>query len=430
MRSVLHLENVGKSFREYGSEWRRFASWFGFKSSKVIEHWVLRNISFAVRKGESLGIIGQNGAGKSTLLKAITGTMGVTEGSIAVHGRVSAILELGMGFDPDLTGRQNVTHIAGLLGFPSNEINRMIPEIEEFAEIGDYFDEPVRTYSSGMQMRVAFSVATAVRPEILIIDEALAVGDAYFIHKCFRRIREYKDLGTTLLIVSHDKSAVQTLCDRAILIDKGRMAADGNPQEVLDLYNAIIAEKENSTVQQSATSKHEMVATVSGTGEATVEDVRVEDRHGNPVEFIGVGDPVELVIVVRVLKSIDRLVIGYMIRDRLGQPMFGTNTYYTDQVVHDASEGDVFELRAGFPLNLGAGSYSVSVALSSTETHLVNNYEWRDMALVFNVANTQRSEFVGMIWIPPSLTISSRNGPFRIARRPGESVTTDSVSSG
>lgn len=426
---VLHIDNVGKSFREYGSEWRRFGSWFGWRSPKVREHWVLRNISFVVRKGEAVGIVGQNGAGKSTLLKMITGTLGVTEGAVRAGGRIAAILELGMGFDPDLTGRQNVTHTAGLMGFSRAEIQRLVPEMEAFAEIGAYFDEPLRTYSSGMQMRVAFSLATAARPEILIVDEALAVGDAYFVHKCFKRIREFREAGTTLLIVSHDKSAVQSLCDRAVMIDKGRLVADGTPQEVLDLYNAMIAEKENSTVRQSHVSDGSTV-TVSGTGEATVERVSLEDRYGNPVEFVGVGDLTDLVIRVRVQTRLAKLVIGYMIRDRLGQAVFGTNTFYSDQVIEDASSGDVFELRASFPMNLGVGSYSVSVALSSTETHLVDNYEWRDLALVFTVANTQRAQFVGMIWIPPRLTLSSELRQFQLSRDKGSHTASDSVVTG
>jgi lipopolysaccharide transport system ATP-binding protein len=406
---VLQVQNVGKSFREYGSEWRRFASWFGMRSPNIKDHWVLRNISFAVHEGEAVGIVGQNGAGKSTLLKIITGTLGATEGSVRARGRVAAILELGMGFDPDLTGRQNSEHIAGLIGFSKHEIRVLVPKIEAFAEVGAYFDEPIRTYSSGMQMRVAFSLATASRPDVLIVDEALAVGDAYFVHKCFKRIREFRDEGTTLLIVSHDKSAVQSLCDRAVMMDRGRLVADGSPQEVLDLYNAMISEKENSTVRQTRQEDGATV-TVSGTGEATLDKIWLEDLAGNHVEYVGVGDTIDLVIRIRIVAAIAKLVVGYMIRDRLGQAVFGTNSFYTNQVIENAQGGHVYDFRARFPMNLGVGSYSFSVALSSTETHLVNNYEWRDLALVFTVANTQRATFVGMTWIPPQITISA-HGP-------------------
>jgi lipopolysaccharide transport system ATP-binding protein len=412
-RVLLQVENIGKSYREFGSEWRRFASWFGLHSSRVKDHWVLRNISFVVREGEAVGIVGQNGAGKSTLLKIITGTLGATEGKVSALGRISAILELGMGFNPDLTGRENVVHSAGLMGFSSAETQKILPDIEAFAEIGEYFDEPMRTYSSGMQMRVAFSLATAARPDVLIVDEALSVGDAYFVHKCFRRIREFREEGTTLLIVSHDKSAVQSLCDRAVMLDKGRLIADGPPQEIMDLYNALIAEKENDTVRQSR-DQHGTAVTVSGTGEAIVEKVWLENADGLPMDFVGVGDPATLAIRVQIKSSLDELVIGYMIRDRLGQAVYGTNTVYSQHVIVGAMAGNTYELRAHFPMNLGVGTYSVSVALSSTDSHLINNYEWRDLALIFSVSNTRRAPFVGVAWMPPEITLSAVHGALNL----------------
>lgn len=204
---------------------------------------VLRNVSFAIEPGEAVGLVGQNGAGKSTLLKLVTGTLQATEGSVHVNGRIAAILELGMGFNTELSGRQNVYHAAGLMGFSTAQVDQAISEIEAFAEIGPYFDYPVRTYSSGMQVRVAFAVATAFRPEILIVDEALSVGDVYFQHKCFERIRQFRQQGTTLLIVSHDRDSILALCDRAILLDKGRVLRDGGPEEVMDYYNALIADR-------------------------------------------------------------------------------------------------------------------------------------------------------------------------------------------
>lgn len=400
---VLSVENVGKSYREYGTEWRRFGTWVGWHSRRIKEHWVLRNISFAVQPGEAVGIIGQNGAGKSTLLKIITGTLGATEGKVRAAGRIAAILELGMGFNPDLTGRENVAHSAGLMGFSRAQIEGLMPDIEAFAEVGEYFDEPLRTYSSGMQMRVAFSLATAMRPDVLIVDEALSVGDAYFVHKCFKRIRQFREDGTTLLIVSHDKAAIQGLCDRAIMIEKGRLIADGLPQQVFDLYNALIADMENGSIKQVEADGQ--IATQSGTGEAVVESVHLESADGRVVEYVGVGDPVELVIRARLREPVARLVVGYMLRDRLGQAMYGTNTSYSDQVVANGRAGDVVETRARFDANLGVGTYSVSIALSSTETHLVNNYEWRDLALVFTVANMGRSPFVGHAWLPPIISV-------------------------
>ncbi|MCE5233542.1 MAG: ABC transporter ATP-binding protein [Mizugakiibacter sp.] len=402
--ALLSVRNLGKAYRDYGSEWKRFASWFGVTVRLRAEHWVLRGVSFDVAPGEAIGIVGQNGAGKSTLLKLVTGTLRASEGMLTVRGRISAILELGMGFDPDLTGRENVVHAAGLMGFPRDAIDSAMPDIESFAEVGEYFDQPVRTYSSGMQMRVAFSVATAFRPDILIVDEALSVGDAYFQHKCFKRIREFREQGTTLLIVSHDSGAVQSLCDRALLLDAGTLVKDGDPAEVMDLYNALIAERENSTVKSL---RHESgrEQTVSGTGEVTVESICLVDADGAPLDLADVGQPVTLRVRVTVHADVPRLVFGYMIKDRLGQAMFGTNTHHTRQALHDVRAGQVIEYRATFPMNFGAGSYSVSTALVSTDTHLVNNYEWRDLALVFTVSNMTRTPFAGSAWVPPMIEI-------------------------
>ncbi|MGF6493641.1 lipopolysaccharide transport system ATP-binding protein [Luteibacter sp. 621] len=402
MPNVLEVTGLGKAFREYGSELKRFATWFGVKVKPREEHWVIRGISFAVGQGEAIGIVGQNGAGKSTLLKLITRTLMPTEGSVAVHGRVAAILELGMGFSADLTGRQNVYHAAGLMGFSREQIDAAMPDIEAFAEIGEYFDEYVRTYSSGMQMRVAFSVATAFRPDILIVDEALSVGDAYFQHKCFKRIKEFREQGTSLLIVSHDSGAIQNMCDRAILLQGGRVLKDGDPVEVMDAYNALIAERENTTMKVERLESGQ-VQTISGTFEAVVKDIRLHAASGEPVEFVDVGQDVELRIDVEAHSDIPRLVLGYMIKDRLGQPVFGTNTFHTKQVVTNVAAGSVVSYVAKFPVNIGAGSYSISTALVSTDTHLVDNYEWRDLALIFTVGNHSHPHFVGSAWIPPTI---------------------------
>lgn len=400
--SLLVIDNLGKSYRTYRSEWQRIARWFFLPVKPSEEHWVLKHISFSVLPGEAIGIVGQNGAGKSTLLKMITGTLYPTEGDIQINGRVAAILELGMGFNPELTGRQNVYHAAGLMGFNTDEIKQAIGEIEAFAEIGDYFDEPVRTYSSGMQMRVAFSVATAFRPEILIIDEALSVGDSYFQHKSFDRIREFQKQGTTLLIVSHDRGAIQSLCNRAILLEGGMVIKDGKPEEVMDFYNAIIAEKENTTVRIRQI-KDGSVQTCSGSGEASIESVSLHNAAGELVEFIPVGEPVSLRIRAKINRDIPELVMGYMIKDRLGQSVFGTNTHYLDCKLEALRAGEVVEYRFGFPANLGVGSYSVAVALHTTHSHVMRNYEWRDLAILFNVINISRDEFVGLAWIPPSV---------------------------
>lgn len=404
---VLAISSVGKAFREYPSQLLRILSWIGVKVRQSSDIWVLQDISFQLKEGEAVGIVGQNGAGKSTLLKLITGTLRPTTGNIFVRGRIAAILELGMGFNPDLTGRQNVLHTAGLMGFSQADILKVMPQIEEFAEIGHYFDEPVRVYSSGMQMRVAFSVATAFRPEVLIVDEALSVGDAYFQHKSMGRIREYRRQGTTLLIVSHDRSAIQALCDRAILLDKGRKLMDGNPQAVMDYYNAMIAEKENSSIRSQLLESGK-TQTVSGTGEVIASTVAIYNQAGEKLEFINVGEAVELRIKIVAKTGVPQLVLGYLIKDRLGQDIFGTNTYHTGQILRDVAADEEYEFSIKFDLKLGPGTYSVSTALVSTDTHLVDNYEWRDLAYVFTVLNTDKEYFVGLNWMPPSIQITKR----------------------
>lgn len=403
--SLMQVSGIGKAYRNYRSEWQRFARWFGMKTVPAEEVWVLKNVNFTIEAGQAIGIVGQNGAGKSTLLKMITGTLQPTEGSIKVNGRIAAILELGMGFNPELTGRQNAYHAAGLMGYSADQIRKAMPDIYEFAEIGHYFDEAVRTYSSGMQMRVAFAVATAFRPEILIVDEALSVGDAYFQHKSFNRIKEFQEQGTTLLIVSHDRASIQVLCDRAILLEKGTVIKDGAPEEVMDFYNALIAEKENSTVQikQMADGRTQ---TVSGTGEITVEEIAMLSDVGVPIEYVDVGQPVILRVVAKAHRDIERLVLGYGIKDRLGQVMYGTNTHLKDQALENIKAGERVEFKIAFDMNLGPGSYSVQTALCSTDTHLVDNYEWRDMALLFNVINVNKHHFAGCAWIDPLIEVT------------------------
>lgn len=410
MIGSLHVSGLGKAYRKWGSEWSRVASWFGLPLRPRSEHWVLRDVSFSIGAGETVGIVGQNGAGKSTLLKLITGTAQPTVGAITRSGRVAAILELGMGFNSDLTGRENVMHSAGLMGYSQEQITSAMDEIEAFAEIGEYFDQPVRTYSSGMQMRVAFSVATAFRPDLLIVDEALSVGDTYFIHKCFKRIREFKAAGTALLIVSHDPSAVISLCDRAILIERGKVLMDGDAVGVMDYYNALVAQKEGDAAIQQLIDERGALVTVSGTGEATIEKVFFTDAAGAALEFIAVGQRVRLCIDIQSIQAVDRLVVGYLIKDRLGQAVFGTNTDHTRQVLEHLAAGECIRMVSEFDANLGAGSYSVSVALSSTETHLVNNYEWRDLAVVFNVANIGKPRFDGVAWLPADISLEKAGG--------------------
>lgn len=401
--TLLAVRELSKSYKTYASEWHRIARWLGASVQPASETTVLHTVSFSVKAGEAVGIVGENGAGKSTLLKLIAGTLIPSSGHIHVDGRVSAILELGMGFNPDMTGRQNVYHAASIMGFSQSAVDTVIDQIELFAEVDKYFDQPVRLYSSGMQVRVAFAVATAWRPEMLIVDEALSVGDTYFQHKSFARIREFQQQGTSLLIVSHDRACIQALCDRAILLEQGRVLKDDEPEAVMDFYNALIAERENTTteVHHSSTGKAQ---TVSGTGEARVCDIRLCAPDGTALSHVKVGEPVQLVVRVKITQPIISLVLGFGIRDRLGQMIYGSNTFHTEQVLTQPEVGREYCFTIAFNANLGVGSYSVVTALHADDSHIEHNYEWRDLALIFDVINADKTTFQGCAWLDTEIT--------------------------
>src|ERR1700704_1074890 len=247
MTKALRVERVSKQYRIYdhpGDRLKESMTRGHWKWHR--EFWALRDVTFEVEAGTTTGIVGPNGSGKSTLLQIVTGTLEPTHGNVWYEGRIAALLELGAGFNPEFTGIENVFMNAALIGFSRSETQRLLPEIERFAEIGDFIHQPVKTYSSGMYVRLAFATAVATNPKILIIDEALSVGDAVFQHRCLRRIKQMQESGTTILFVSHDVSAVKALCSRAILLNQGRVDMDGKPAEVLNRYQGLIMEREEA----------------------------------------------------------------------------------------------------------------------------------------------------------------------------------------
>jgi len=403
---AITANNLGKAYKVYPTRFARLKEWLvPFSKPRHTLKWVLQDINFSVKPGEAVGIIGVNGAGKSTLLKMLVGTTQPSTGSVQTTGRVAALLELGIGFHPEFTGRQNTFMAGQLMGMSVEEIHQLMAQIEAFAEIGDYMDHPVRVYSSGMQMRLAFSVATAKRPDILIVDEALSVGDAYFQHKSFERIRQFRKDGTTLLIVSHDKAAIQSICDRAILLNAGKLALQGEPEAVMDYYNALLAEnKENYRIKRTNLDA-DKVQTVSGTGEAVVEEIGLYSANGDKVDVVGVGDAVKLRVIVRIIKDISWLVFGYGIKDRFGQVIYGTNTWYSNQSIPSPKANEAYEFTISLNANLGVGNYSIQTALHEDNAHLTSNYEWKDLALVFSVINIDKIPFGGSSWIQSKIAI-------------------------
>lgn len=400
------VSGLSKAFKGYNSRWQRVLDWlWPFGPARYKQQWVLRHIDLEIDAGEAVALVGMNGAGKSTLLKLIAGTLQPTSGSITINGRLAALLELGIGFHPDFTGRQNVFMAGQLLGLAPVEIEALMPGIEAFAEIGDYMDQPVRVYSSGMQVRLAFSVATARRPDILVIDEALSVGDAHFQHKSFERIQHYRALGTTLLIVSHDKNAIQSICDRVVILNRGTMLEQGPPDTMFDLYNALIAKADEETLTTTKTNDGR-IQVVSGTGEASVSRIQLLDPgQGLPTEIVPVGAKVRLAIDVAIHADIPCLILGFSIRNRLGQVVYGTNTFHTGQQLLELKAATKKSFAIDFVMNLGPGTYSVSTALVSSDTHLEHNYEWRDLATSFEVVNLSMPYFEGQVSLAPGVEI-------------------------
>jgi lipopolysaccharide transport system ATP-binding protein len=400
---MLAIRSLGKAYKRYAHRRDRVLEkvvpWRGARHERI---WVLRGLDLAVEPGECVGIIGQNGSGKSTLLKLVAGTTEPTEGTIEARGRIAAILELGMGFHPEFSGRQNVMIAGQLLGLQTHEVAAAMPSVEQFAEIGRYFDEPVRTYSSGMHVRLAFSIATAVRPDILIVDEALSVGDAYFQHKSFSRIKAFREEGTTLLFVSHDPGAVKTLCNRVVLLDRGEAIREGAPDEVLDYYNAIIAKREADyqirEVERVGGRPREMR---SGDRSAQIESVELLDVAGNPSRAFLSNAAARLRVRFSVGAPMPRVTVGFLMRDRLGNDVFGTNTHYLETPVPRLAPGASYECTFDLPcLSLGSGHYSITVALHDAASHLVRNYDWWDQALVFQVIPANEPLRIGVCNLP------------------------------
>lgn len=380
-RLAVRVSDVSKCFEIYEDPRNQLKQFFlprlqrvlGFQQKKYFrEFWALRELSFDVKKGESCGIVGMNGSGKSTLLQIITGTLAPTSGEVTTQGRIAALLELGSGFNPEFSGRENVYMNGLLLGYSREQISEKLESIIAFADLGEHFDRLLKTYSSGMQMRLAFSVATAFSPDILIVDEALAVGDAYFQQKCFHRLAEFKEAGGTLLFVSHDANTVKQLCDKALFIDHGQRISHGLPRDVIDLYQGMVAQKTDLgertlVVVQNGESgaSWKKATTVSTNGEIDLVDFRLLDVDDGPVHHLESEAPLTVQYTVKARQVLDRPAFGLIVRDRLGRSLFETSTYAMRMDVQPLNVGDMVTIRFTFEFNLRAGQYSFSVGVAN-----------------------------------------------------------------
>lgn len=388
---ALQVRQLGKQYRIYERPRDRLLQglWRG-RRAYFRPFDALDSVSLTVQRGEALAIIGRNGSGKSTLLQLICGTLTPSSGEVSVNGRLAALLELGAGFDPEYTGRQNVSMNAALLGLSAEETHARLPAILAFADIGDYADQAVKTYSSGMFLRLAFAVIAHVDADILVVDEAMAVGDAFFVQKCMRYLREFKARGT-LLLVTHDAAAVTALCDRAVWLDKGRVRGDGPAREVVEAYQAGLYEEQQgeSRVPESGQAlASEIRPPAFGLGEARIESARLFGDRGRPLHQVSGGEAVTLEVCVRAGElGIARPIIGFLVKDRLGQVLFGTNTCDATHQTRAAGigPGDAATCRFGFPMpRLAQGDYVVAVAIADGDRFDHVQQHWVHDALKFS----------------------------------------------
>jgi ABC-type polysaccharide/polyol phosphate transport system ATPase subunit len=418
MASALRIESVSKQYRIYDRPSDRLKESLTRGRWKAHrEFWALRNVSFEVEPGTTTGIIGPNGSGKSTLLQIITGTLEPTHGTVWHEGRIAALLELGAGFNAEFTGIENIFMNAALIGLSKTETERLLPEIATFAEIGDFIYQPLKTYSSGMYVRLAFATAVATDPQILIVDEALAVGDAVFQHRCTRRIKEMQENGTTILFVSHDPGAIRALCTRAILLNEGRIEADGSPLSVLNRYQKIIMSREAAYDQSSAPSPSvdETMLTLQSSlegdrpqhtfrhGDGTAEILKVEllNASRQPVKLVETGEPVLLRMYVLFHRDVDDPVCGFLIRNHHGIHLYGTNTEIQQARLGAVKRGEIVETGFSFNCWLAPNSYSITVAAHSVDAI---SFDWLDGSLVFQVLSVTPMEGVANL----AATVSTR----------------------
>ena len=405
MTTALRIENVSKQYRIYARPSDRLKeSLTRGRLKRHREFWALRDVSFEIEKGTTTGMIGPNGSGKSTLLQIITGTLEPTHGSVWYEGRIAALLELGAGFDPEFTGIENIFMNASLMGFSRAQTEALLAEIERFAEIGDFIYQPVKTYSSGMYVRLAFSIAISAAPDILIIDEALSVGDAVFQHRCLRRMQELQERGTTIIFVSHDLAAVRALCTRAILLNGGRLVKDGQSVDVLNRYQQIIMARERA-YEESSSRVSEATWTAAagnelpplryvyrhGDGRAEILGAELSDPTGRRVQIVNSGESVMLRLSVRADQELDDLVIGFLIKNRHGIHVYGTNTTEKQIKLGAIARGEILELSFEFECSLGIDEYSISLAAHSAAGE---SYDWLDGVIFFRVTSLDHWEGV------------------------------------
>lgn len=430
MKGKIVVNNLGKRYKRYASPGHRLVEWLTVGRKVMHEDvWVLRGVTFEVERGESVGIVGQNGAGKSTLLKIIAGTTQATEGEVRVDGRVAALLELGMGFHPEFTGRQNAILVGQLMGLDAEAIARLMPDIEAFAEVGSYMDQQLRTYSSGMAMRLAFSVATVLRPDVLIVDEALAVGDAAFQRKCLRRIEEYVSDGMTLLFVSHDLELVKRVCSRAIYLRDGHLADIGSAKEVCDKYEKdLFGGKRTPGTNRTSDPIDVEVARFDptlvpscemryGNGRAEIIACWLEEMDGRRINVVESGVPFRWCYRIWFNDDVSKPVFAMMIKTREGISVYGVDSEALGTEVRGFRSGELIDVRFSLNNVLAPGVYYLNCGV---KVYTENGFEFlsrRVDSAILRVTRGHRSTVAdGLVEMGASLNFS------RVSHAGGDSM--------
>lgn len=381
---AIAVENVCKVYKLYDKPMDRLVEALGFtKEKKYREHFALSNVNFHVKKGECIGIIGTNGSGKSTILKIITGVLNPSSGNVTVNGRISALLELGAGFNMEYTGMENIYLNGTMNGFSNEEIEKRIPDILEFADIGDYVNQPVKTYSSGMFVRLAFSVAINIEPEILIVDEALSVGDVFFQAKCYHKFEEFKEQGKTIIFVSHDLSSISKYCDRVILLNQGVKLGEGSAKDMIDDYKRVLVgqyELPESKSESSLLNDEEVQAAVRnkenntdkdkpklleyGTKEAVIEEIYITDDRGTRSNSIIKGMEFTIHMRVRFDADLPAPIFAFSFKNAKGTEITGTNTMFEKAFLEPVKAGSVKNVSFTQKMSLQGGEYLLSFGVT------------------------------------------------------------------
>lgn len=387
--AVISVQNVSKVYHLYQHPFDRLLGSFAFNRRRSAEFWALQNINLRVDPGEVFAILGPNGSGKSTLLQIIAGILKPTSGRVICTGRVAALLELGAGFNPEFSGRDNV-HLSGeILGLSRKQVEDAFPKIEEFAEIGRFIDRPVKEYSSGMYVRLAFSTAIHIDPEILIVDEALAVGDAIFASRCIQKFEDLRQKKVTVLLVSHDLGLIKRLADRAAFMLGGKIVMEGTPKDAVNQYVGFVLDREREHRERDEQAREGLAAKTSfrhGDRASQIVDVRLLNDAGNPCNSFRPGECLVIQIRAQFRQAVSDPVVGILIRNRIGMDVFGTNTRLERVDLGSFQAGETLEIEFQLDCLLSRQEYTLTVA---TQYWNGLSQDWLDDVIDFRVVDTK-----------------------------------------